>query len=270
MEKTVRQIVEEIKQKINQTPEVAMILGSGLSYIADEMEDKIEIPYNSLSNMPTSHIEGHSNKFVVGKLNGKTIIAMLGRFHLYDGFSAKQVAMPIYIFKELGVKTLIVTNASGGVDRTFNPGDIMLITDQINHTGQNALIGGPIIDYGTKFIDMTEPYNQKYIETVKQIAKDNNIDLKEGTYIQYIGPFYETKADIKMVTVLGASAIGMSTAIEVEAARQCDLNVLGLSIITNKATGLGDNQLSHSEVLESSKKASNNIKTIVYEFLKTI
>ncbi len=270
MEKIVKNIVNQIKSKIDKAPDIAIILGSGLSDIANEMSDKVVLPYDELNGMPKSKVHGHKNQFIIGNFEGKTIIAMQGRFHLYDGFSAKEAVLPIYIFKELGIKTLIVTNASGAIAKDLNAGDIMLITDHINHTGQNPLIGGPIIDYGSQFIDMTEPYDIEYRNKMLDIAKNLNIDLKQGIYIQFIGPFYETKADIKMASILGADSVGMSTAIEVECARQCNLKVLGLSLITNKAAGLGENKLSHTEVLECGKTASKNLVILIREFIKNI
>ena len=162
MEKIVRDVVEVIKLKINKTPEVALVLGSGLSDIVDAIEDKIEIEYSELPNMPKTSVKGHHNKFVCGNLNGKYVIAQLGRFHYYDCANAKTVGISIYIFKELGVQTVIVTNSAGAVNKSYKVGDLVVINDQINFTGQNPLIGGPIIDYGVQFVDMTEPYDYEF------------------------------------------------------------------------------------------------------------
>lgn len=270
MKDIVDNIVLNIRSKMGYTPDVAVILGSGLSDILDLMSEKVTIPYSELPQMPTTNVSGHKNQFVCGILNGKKIIAMQGRFHLYDGFSAKQVSLPIYIFKQLGVKTLIVTNAGGGINKSFAPGDLMLIEDHINNTCTNAMIGGPIIDFGEKFIDMTEPYDVEYRDIVTKIARDNDIDLKSGTYIQFVGPFYETKADIKMACAMGADCVGMSTVIEVETARQCNMRVLGISLISNMATGISKSKLSHSEVLQAGNKASKNFTLLISEFLKKI
>lgn len=270
MEKIVRDIVEQINSRIKCKPEVAIILGSGLSDIVDCMEEKIVIPYKELEGMLETKVEGHKSQFVVGKIYNKYVIAMQGRFHLYDGFTAKQVAMPIYIFKEMGIKTLILTNASGGVREDLNAGDIAVICDHINNTGTNCLIGGPIIDYGTQFIDMSEPYDEEYIKMVENIAEKANLEVKRCTYMQFVGPFYETKADIKLAKMLGADVVGMSTAIEVEAARHCDLKVLTLSVITNKATGLTTEKMSHQNVLKSSLIASKHMIEIIREFIKNL
>lgn len=270
MEKLVKDIVAQINERIKETPEIAIILGSGLSEIANDLKDKIEISYCELKGMPLTKVEGHKNQFIFGKLNNKNVIAMQGRFHLYDGFNAKQVAMPIYIFKELGVKTLILTNAAGGINESYEPGDIVMITDHINHTGQNCLIGGAIIDYGTQFIDMTTPYCLNYINLASKVSKANNINLKHGTYIQFAGPFYETKAEIKMAKAIGADLVGMSTVIEVEAASHCKLDVLALSVVTNKAAGFSQQEMSHQEVLENGKKASKNLMLLLKEFIQNL
>lgn len=267
MEKLVKDIAKQIMDRINITPDVAIVLGSGLSDILDDLENKVVVPYDELSGMPITNVKGHKNQFIFGKLNNKYVIVMQGRFHLYDGFSAKQVVMPIYIFKELGIKTLVLTNAAGGINDNLEPGDIVMITDHINHTGQNCLIGGPIVDYGTKFIDMTSPYNKEYINIANQVAKNNKINLKQGTYIQFVGPFYETKAEIMMAKTIGADLVGMSTVLEVEAANQCKLDVLALSVVTNKAAGLSNKILGHEEVLENSKKSSKNIILLIKEFI---
>ena len=270
MEKIVRSVVNQIKTKINFQPEIAIILGSGLSDIVDCMEEKIIIPYNELEGMFETRVVGHKSQFIAGKLAGKYVIVMQGRFHLYDGFTAKQVVMPIYIFKELGVKTLILTNAAGAISEKLNIGDIAVICDHINNTGTNCLIGGPIIDYGVQFVDMSEPYCEEYTEKLETIAKNEKIKTDRATYMQFIGPFYETKADILMAKRVGADIVGMSTAIEVEAANHCNLKLLALSVITNKATGLSNKKMSHEDVLNASLLASNNLIKIIKEFIKQL
>ena len=268
MEEIIKKIVSQIKQKTDIKPEIAIVLGSGLSDILEDMTDKIVINYSELEGMLKTSVEGHKNQFIIGKINGVGVISMLGRFHLYDGFSAKQVSMPIYIFKELGVKTLITTNSAGGVREDLNAGDIAVLTDHINRTGTNCLIGGANIYYGEQFVDMTEPYDVIYRQKVLEIASKYNINLKQGVYVQFLGPFYETKAEIKMAKIIGGDIVGMSTVLEVEAARQCNIRVLGLSVITNKATGLSSQKLSHSEVLQNSKLATKNLIKIIKEFIK--
>lgn len=270
MEEIIKNIAQKIKEKLTILPDIAIILGSGLDGLAQKLQNQTIIRYDELPNMPRTNVQGHKNQFIFGSLYGKNIIAMQGRFHFYSGFSAKQVAMPIYIFKELGVKTLIVTNAAGGVNPTFKPGDLMLITDHINFTGQNPLIGGAPIDYGVEFVDMQDAYNSEYCELVRKIAKQNCIALKEGAYMQFTGPSYETKAEVKFARAIGADAVGMSTALEVISAVQCNLKVLGISVITNMGSGMTTEKMTHEEVLENSKIASKNLETLIENFVEQI
>ena len=270
MEEIIKSIVEQIKQKIDFTPEIAIVLGSGLSDLIEEMEDKITIPFSDIKNMPISNVLGHKNQFIVGKLENKNVIIMQGRFHLYDGFTTKQAVMPIYVFKLLGVKTLILTNASGGINDNYNIGDLVMINDHINYTKENCLMGGESVKLGKDFVDMTEPYDVEYRKLALNIAKQNDIDLKEGIYIQFTGPFYETKAEIKMAKVLGADLVGMSTVLEVEASQHCDLRTIAFAIITNKAAGLSNSRLSHNEVLINSKISANKLKKLLLTFIKEI
>ena len=270
MQNLVQSLACQIKDKIKELPEIAIILGSGLADFAESMRDKTVIKYDELKGMLQSKVKGHKNQFVVGKIGKKTVICMQGRFHPYDGFSAKQVALPIYIFKLLGVKTLIVTNASGGVNADYNAGDVMIINSQINLTGMNPLIDGAIIDYGKQFIDMKNCYDREYIEIVKDIAKENNIDLKCGVYAQMLGPTYETPAEVNMLRVIGVDSVAMSTALEVIASAQCEIRTLGFSCISNKASSFEGEELSHAEVLESSKIANEKLKFIIPKFLERI
>ena len=268
LEIIVKSLVKQIEERIEKKPEIAIILGSGLSDVVDAIENKVTIPYAELEGMLNSSVEGHKNQFIVGDIYGKTVIAMQGRLHLYDGYTARQSCMPIYLFKELGVKTVIITNASGGIAEYCDQGDIMLLTDHINNTGTNSMIGGPVIDYGRQFVDMTEPYDVEYRNLAIQIAKENDISLKQGVYMQVTGPFYETKAYIRLAKTLGADAIGMSTVLEVEACAHCGLKVLGLSVITNKAAGLSAKIMDHHDVLLAGQNASKNLSFMITEFIK--
>lgn len=270
MEKLVNNLANQIKEKINELPEVAVILGSGLAEFAESMQDKVVIRYDELNGMLKSKVAGHKNQFIVGKISGKTVICMQGRFHPYDGFTAKEVVLPIYIFKLLGVKTLIVTNASGAVNLEYNAGDVMLIKSQINMTGMNPLIGGAIIDYGKQFIDMKNCYDKEYNNLVLNIAKELKIDLKYGVYAQMLGPTYETPAEVNMLRVLGADSVAMSTALEVVASAQCEIKTIGFSCISNKASSFDGEELSHEEVLASSKLANDKLKIIIPKFLERI
>jgi purine-nucleoside phosphorylase len=270
MEKLLQSLVKQVKSKINLKPELAIILGSGLGNFADLIENKVEIPYSSLKGMPTSTVKGHSGQFIFGQIKGINILAMQGRLHLYEGYSAKEVTLPIYLFKKLGVESLIVTNAAGAVNDKFEAGDLMVITDQINLTGKNPLISGSIVDYGIKFIDMTKAYNKNYIKLIDNIALKNKIEIKKGTYIQFLGPTYETPAEVKMARAMGADAVGMSTAVEVIAATQAGLKTLAVSAIANMAVGITEEDVTHDMVLETMEKASKNLVPLMIEFIKNL
>lgn len=267
----VENLANQIKQKISQNPTIAIILGSGLADIADNLENKTIIPYYSLTNMPIPHVAGHKNQFVIGQKHGKTIIAMQGRFHPYDGFSAKECVLPIYIFKLLGVETIIITNSAGGVNPSFDAGDVMLIKNHINLTGMNPLIGGAIIDYGVEFVDLKDVYCKTYQNIVMQISKEYNLNVKQGVFLQDLGPSYETPAEVSFYRTIGTDAVSMSTVLEVIASGQCGLKVLAMSCIANKAISDETTEtLTHEDVLKSAKQASNKLQTIIDEFLKRI
>ena len=267
----VESLAEQIKRKIASVPEVAVILGSGLAQVADDMLDKVEIPYQTLDGMLIPNVQGHKDQFVVGKIGQKTVIAMQGRLHPYEGWTAKECVLPIYIFKLLGVKYLIVTNSAGAVNKSYNVGDIMLIKDHINLTVMNPLIGGAIIDFGVKFIDLKGAYDNISREKIKEIAKKHQIDLKEGVYTQMLGPSYETPAEVKYLRTIGTDAVAMSTVLEVIAGRQCGLKVLGFSCISNKALEDDESaEISHEEVLESAQKVSKKLSTLINEFIKQL
>lgn len=272
MLKLVKSLAKQINKKDGRKPEVAVILGSGLADFVDAMENTNVIPYSELKGMLKSSVKGHKNQFVIGQLHGKTVICMQGRFHPYDGFNAKQVALPVYLFKELGVKTLILTNASGAVNKDYNAGDIMLIKSHINLTGMNPLIGGMVMDFGKQFIDMSNCYNQDYINLLLKLGKENNIDFKVGVYAQMLGPTYETPAEVNMLRVLGVDSVAMSTALEAIAGCQCEMNIVGFSCISNKAVGFEEKAetLSHEEVLKSSAKAKDVLKLILPKFIEKI
>ncbi len=270
MEEIIKSIAKQIKSKIYYVPEIAIVLGSGLSDLINDIEDKVVIPFTQIKDMPLSKVSGHKNQFIFGKLNGKNVIVMQGRFHLYDGFTAKEITIPIYVFKLLGVRTLILTNASGGINENYNIGDVVLINDHINLTGQNCMIKGESLSLNKDFVDMTEPYDLQYRDMAKKIAEENQVDLKEGVYIQFTGPFYETKAEIKMAKIMGADLVGMSTALEVEASQHCDLKTIAFGVITNKAAGLSNKKLSHEEVLVNSKLAQKNLQTLICNLIKEL
>ena len=257
-----------ILSKINIKPKLAVILGSGLSNITDCIKDRKEISYKDIPYFKDSNVVGHEYKLIFGKLGNTSVVMMAGRFHYYEGYSMKDLTFPIYVLKAIGVESLIVTNACGGINENFKPGDLMLIKDHINITGLNPLIGENDERFGPRFSDMSEPYSISRINYTKNIAFNLNIDLKEGTYFYYTGPSYETKAEIIAFKTLGADVCGMSTVPEVIVANYLGMEVLGISCITNMATGISKTKHTHEEVLEVAAKSSRNLVRLVEELIK--
>lgn len=265
MEKT----IEFIKKRTNICPEIGIILGSGLGTMANEIEG-IKIPYSEIPNFCTSTIEGHAGQLVIGYLEGKKVIAMQGRFHFYEGYSMKDVVMPIHVMKKLGVSKLIVTNAAGGINTEFNPGDLMLIKDHINFMGSNPLIGKNPTEFGVRFPDMSEAYKKYFIEIAKKKANELGISVKEGIYIACTGPSYETPAEIRAFRSWGADVVGMSTAPEVIVANHAGIDVLGISCVTNMAAGILNQPLSHDEVIETSRRIKKNFVALIKGIVKEV
>lgn len=249
--------------------EFGMILGSGLGELADEIEDAIKIPYDTIPFFPVSTVVGHAGQLVYGTLSGKKVLAMQGRFHFYEGHSMQTVTYPVRVMGALGAHSVIVTNACGGVNESFVPGDLMLISDHINFTGTNPLIGPNEDEIGPRFPDMSQAYTPAYRESAKEVANKLGLDLKEGVYMGYSGPTYETPAEIKMSRVMGADAVGMSTVPEVIVAAHGGLNVLGISCITNLAAGMQAN-LNHEEVVETTERVKQSFKALVKETLAVL
>jgi purine-nucleoside phosphorylase len=239
-----------IRSRYADTPQVALILGSGLGAFADEISDGVGIPYDQIPGFARSTVEGHAGRLVLGKVGGVHVAAMQGRFHFYEGYPLSQVIFPVRTLGVLGVKSLIVTNAAGGVNIEFNPGALMLINDHLNLMGVNPLIGHNDARFGPRFPDMTEVYTHRYQEIAVEEATAMNLHLKRGVYAALTGPSYETPAEIRLLRTLGADAIGMSTVPEAIVARQMGINVLGISCITNMAAGVVEQNIDHAEVLE--------------------
>ena len=252
--------VEYIKEKIDGQPDIAIILGSGLGDLAERIEDKTIIPYEDIPYFPESTVVGHKGRLIYGLLGNKKVIAMQGRFHFYEGYDIQDVVLPTRVMIGLGIKVLLVTNAAGGVDTSFNPGDLMLITDHINFTGANPLIGRNYDELGPRFVDMSTVYDKELQEKTKEAAGQLGIDLKTGHYMWMTGPNYETSLEVRMGRMLGASAVGMSTVPEVLVAAHQGVKVLGISCITNMAAGVLDEVLDHEDVIETSNKAKENLK----------
>ncbi|MEA3423115.1 MAG: purine-nucleoside phosphorylase [Bacillota bacterium] len=259
-------ILKELKgiEKI----EIALILGSGLGVLADEISNPIIISYDDIPYFPVSTVEGHKGQFVIGNLSGKTVIAMQGRFHYYEGYDMKKVTFPIRIFSALGIKKMIVTNASGGVNLDYIAGDLMIIEDHINFTFDNPLIGINYSDMGPRFPDTSRIYKKYLMDIAQGSAKELDIEVKKGVYLFNAGPTYETPAEVKMARVLGADAVGMSTVPEGIVAAHAGIDVLGISLITNMASGILDQPLSHGEVVETANRVKNDFIELVKKILE--
>lgn len=269
LQEKIKQAASFIREKGVGEIEIGLILGSGLGELGDEVENAIQIPYETIPNFPTSTVEGHAGQLVYGTLGGKKVLAMQGRLHYYEGYSLEMVTFPVRVMKALGIHSVIVTNAAGGLNLDFTPGELMLITDQINFTGVNPLIGPNDNEMGVRFTDMSQAYDKEYQEIVRNVAKEMNLDLKEGVYMGFTGPTYETPAEIKMARVIGADAVGMSTVPEVIVARHSGLRVIGVSCITNLAAGM-QASLNHAEVVETTERVKESFKTLVKNILASI
>lgn len=252
----------------NKKPIIGLILGSGLGNLADEIKNAKKIEYSKIPGFPVSTVEGHSGRLVAGKLENMQVIAMQGRFHYYEGYSLRECTLPVRVMKNLGVQKLIITNAAGGVNKNFRPGDLMLITDHINFAMVNPLRGKNLDSFGVRFPDMSNPYDHELIKIAKESAKSEKINLKEGVYLFNSGPSYETPAEIKMARIFGADAVGMSTVPEVIVAVHCGIRVLGISCITNMAAGILNQPLSHKEVIETTELVKEKFIKLVKKIIK--
>ncbi len=250
-------------------PEIGIILGSGLGEIADEIQG-VKIPYSEIPGFKSSKIQGHLGKLAIGKLATKNIVAMQGRLHYYEGNTIQEIVYPVRIMKLLGIKKLIVTNAAGGINTNFTPGDLMLIQDHINLLGTNPLIGKNDDDFGPRFLDMTYTYNKEFLALAEKTAKDLNITTQKGVYAAMTGPTYETPSEVKMLRILGADAVGMSTIPEVIVANHMGIKILGISCITNMASGILDKSLNHEEVIETANRVKKDFKKLVKTIIERI
>lgn len=239
-----------LREHLPFAPDLALVLGSGLGGLAQEVEDPVVIPYREVPGFPISTAPGHAGQFVAGRLGGKNVLCMQGRFHYYEGHEMSAIALPVRVFKALGCRALVLTNAAGGVNWDFNVGDFMLITDHINFMGANPLRGANDDSIGPRFCDMTHVYAPELQALALQVAAEQNLVLQKGVYLGYMGPSFETPAEIRAFRTLGADAVGMSTVPEAIAASHCGLPVLGLSLITNMAAGMAGKRLSGDEVIE--------------------
>jgi purine-nucleoside phosphorylase len=259
--------VASIKTKYNVQPSVGVVLGSGLGNFTNEMQIECEIDYSALPHFPLSTVAGHSGKLIFGKLNEKSVVVMAGRFHYYEGYTPQQVVYPIRVMKTLGVKTLLISNAAGGVNTSFKVGDMMIINDHISLFVINPLLGKNEDALGTRFPDMSEPYNKEIISKAKSIAKDLGYEVKEGVYCGVTGPTFETRSEYKLIKAVGGDAVGMSTVQEVVAAVHTGMKVFAMSIITDLGIREEDNIITHEEVLAAANEAEPKMTSIFKELV---
>ena len=262
---------QKIKTQIRVEPVVGIILGSGLNGLAESVKDAVYIPYNKLPYFPVSTVEGHVGRFVIGMLEDKPVLIMQGRIHFYEGYPMDQVILPVRVMQRLGISSMIVTNAAGGVNPDFVPGDVMLIIDHLNlmgMSGLNPLMGPNLNEIGPRFPDMSQAYDREYADTARKVAGENGITLREGIYAGLSGPSFETPADLRYLRGVGTDAVGMSTVPEVTIARHGNMRVLGFSGISNKANLDGSTITTHEEVIEAGKVITPKIEKIIRGVLR--
>ena len=262
--------LEQIRSKTDFEPLMAVVLGSGLGDYASKMEVVCEIPYSEIDGFPVSTVQGHDGRFLFGYVEGVPIVAMKGRVHFYEGYGIDDVVLPIRTMGLLGAKYILLTNAAGGIDLDFEPGDLMLIEDHISSFIRSPLIGENIEELGVRFPDMSRVYDLKLCDCIRRAASSEGIDIKEGTYLQTSGPQFETPTEIKMFRTLGASAVGMSTVVEAIAAHHMGLRVCGISCISNMAAGILDQPLTHSEVQITADKVAHKFERLVSGLIKEV
>ncbi|SHI93344.1 purine-nucleoside phosphorylase [Lutispora thermophila] len=261
---------EYINNLIPCKPDIGIVLGSGLGTLADYIENRVIIDYNNIPDFPISTVEGHEGRFIFGDLEGKKVLAMQGRFHYYEGYSMKDITLPIRIMKKLGIGILILSNACGALNKSFKPGDLMIIKDHINLLGDNPLIGENLSEFGPRFPDMSQTYDANLIKVCKSAAEKLGITLQEGVYTAVSGPNYETKAELNMLIVIGSDAVGMSTVPEAIVAKHCNMKILGLSCITDMALPDELVPLTHEEVVRVAELAKPRFVSLVKEFIKEV
>ena len=259
-----------IREKTNFIPEIAIVLGSGLGNYAEKMEIVTEISYTEIEGFPVSTVAGHDGKFLFGYIGEKAVVMMKGRVHYYEGYEMEDVVLPIRLMQMLGAKTLILTNAAGGIDSSYVSGDLMLIEDQITSFVPSPLRGQNLESLGTRFPDMSSIYDQELKDIAKKIAHKQGLDLKQGVYLQTQGPNYESPAEIKMYAACGAHAVGMSTACEAVAAKHMGMKILGISCISNMAAGILDQPLNHLEVQETANKIQSTFEKLISGIVEAI
>lgn len=264
----IKEAADFIQSRINRAPAVAMILGSGLGDLAEEIEESVHIPYNEIPHFPVSTVEGHAGRLVIGKFQGKEVIAMQGRFHYYEGYSMQEVTFPVRVMKSLGAENLIVTNACGGMNKSYQPGDLMVIEDHLNMTNDNPLIGENLEAFGPRFPDMSTAYNKEFQELAHRCAEKDGLTLQQGVYAGITGPYFMSAAELIMLRRLGGDVVGMSTVPEVIVAQHSGMNVLGISCVTDMAVGEDLQGVTHQEVMETAARTKPKFISLVKKIIK--
>lgn len=268
----VKHIQERIDRPVDTRIETVVVLGSGLGHFAETLLEPVIIPYDAIPEFVRSTVEGHSGRLVIGLLptTGRLIAVMQGRFHYYEGYSLEEITLPIRTFGAMGVRSLILTNAAGGINANFKVGDFMLISDHINMMMKSPLRGQHDYRLGDRFPDMTEAYSREYRQLAQEVAREISLQLQSGVYMALQGPNYETPAEIRMMRMLGADAVGMSTVPEAIVARQMGMKILGLSLITNAAAGMADHPINHEEVMQTGERVSQQFTDLMTRFLQRL
>lgn len=254
-----------IQSKTSIKPKVGIVLGSGLGIYVDQIQNKQIIPYHEIPHFKRTSVEGHEGRLILGEVHGEPVAALQGRIHSYEGHPMEEIVLPVRVLAALGIEMLFLSNASGGVNLDFHPGDLVLITDHINLSGRNALLGPNIAELGPRFPDMSEAYNKELNAIIKDVAKRHGVQMKDGVYCSVLGPTYETPAEIRMIRIIGGDMVGMSTVPEVIAANHMGLKVAGVACITNYAAGIKEEKLSHADVKDVAEKAMVGFATILTE-----
>lgn len=264
----VKNCLKCIREKTDFQPKVAIVLGSGLGDFADSIQMEYEIPYSEITDFPVSTVTGHAGKFIFGYVDKIPVVCMKGRIHYYEGYDISDVVLPARLMRLMGAEILFLTNAAGGVNTSFHPGDLMLIRDHIACFAPNPLIGPNIEEFGTRFPDMSTVYDKELQEVLRETAKENQVYLQEGVYTQLTGPSFESPAEIRMFRTLGCDAVGMSTAVEAIAANHMGMRICGISCISNLAAGMSNQPLTHEEVQEAADAAASDFQKLVTEAVK--
>lgn len=261
----IEEAAQYVRSKVAVVPEIGIVLGSGLGIYVDQIEERVTIPYSDIPHFHRTSVEGHDGRLIFGKVRGKSVVAMSGRLHAYEGYPMEDVVLPVRVMALLGIKTLFVTNASGGINSSFHPGDLVMIEDHINLSGRNPLVGPNLNQLGPRFPDMSEAYPKALRELMQTSAAKHGVTMKSGVYCWLLGPTYETPAEIRMLGRLGADMVGMSTVPEVIAAAHLGIRVAGVACITNYAAGLKPEKLNHADVKVVAQKAMASFATVLTE-----